>query len=299
MADVKWIKIVTNIFDDEKMLMIESLPSADSIMVVWFKLLCLAGKTNNSGIFIFNDRIPYTDEMLASIFRRDVSVIRLALKTFENFGMIEIINNVITIPNWSKHQTLDAYERQKERDRLKKQKARAEKKALISGKSADKSGDASVDKSGDVPTTEEDIEEERDTEIIEEITAAEPPAPPRSNVPYESIKNIYNEICTAFPKCTAMSDVRKKAIKARFAGGYTIEHFRTVFEKAQASSFLRGANDRNWMATFDWLIKDSNMAKVLGGNYDDRTPQFAANRSAPTSGVDRLLEMMGRGDFDE
>ena len=96
-----------------------------------------------------------------------------------------------------------------------------------------------------------------------------------------------------------MSDARKKAIKARFAGGYTIEHFQTLFEKAQASSFLRGANDRNWMATFDWLIKDSNMAKVLGGNYDDRTPQFAANRSAPTSGVDRLLNMIERGDFDE
>ena len=119
MAEVKWIKIVTNIFDDEKMLMIDSLPSSDSIMVIWFKLLCLAGKTNNSGVFIFNDKIPYTDEMLASIFRRDVNTVRLALKTFEEFGMVEIVDNVITIPNWSKHQTLDAYERQKERDRLK------------------------------------------------------------------------------------------------------------------------------------------------------------------------------------
>lgn len=172
MADVKWIKIVTDIFDDEKMLLIESLPSADSIMVVWFKLLCLAGKTNNSGVFIFNDRIPYTDEMLASIFRRDVNIVRMALKTFETFGMIEIIDNVITIPNWSKHQTLDAYERQKERDRLKKQKARAEKKALISGKSGDKSGDASGDKSGDVPAL--DIEEEGDIE--EENTSLLPGA---------------------------------------------------------------------------------------------------------------------------
>lgn len=181
MADIKWIKIVTDIFDDEKMLLIESLPSADSIIVIWFKLLCLAGKTNNSGVFIFNERIPYTDEMLASIFRRDVNIVRMALKTFENFGMIEIIDKVITIPNWSKHQTLDAYERQKERDRLKKQKARAEKKALISGKSADKSGDVSGDKSGDVPALEEDIEVEEDLE--EEKTslpgAETPPDPPK------------------------------------------------------------------------------------------------------------------------
>lgn len=174
MAEVKWIKIVTNIFDDEKMLMIDSLPSSDSIMVIWFKLLCLAGKTNNSGVFIFNDKIPYTDEMLASIFRRDVNTVRLALKTFEEFGMVEIVDNVITIPNWSKHQTLDAYERQKERDRLKKQKKRAEQKALISAQSGDKSGD----KSGDVPVLEEDIEEDVEEEGYIESTADKPPNTP-------------------------------------------------------------------------------------------------------------------------
>ena len=115
-ATVKWIKVVTDIFDDEKMLLIEGLPGADSIMVIWFKLLCLAGKTNNSGVFIFNDRIPYTDEMLAAIFRRDINLVRMALKTFEDFGMIEIVDNVITIPNWSKHQALDAYEKKKKKE---------------------------------------------------------------------------------------------------------------------------------------------------------------------------------------
>lgn len=170
MASVKWIKIVTDIFDDEKMLLIETMPDADSIIVVWFKLLCLAGKTNNSGVFILNERIPYTDEMLAAIFRRNVNTVRLALKTFQEFGMVEIVDNVITIPNWSKHQTLDAYERQKERDRLKKQKKRAEQKALISGNSGDVSGDMSGDASGDVPLLEEDKdidkEEERDNSSL-------------------------------------------------------------------------------------------------------------------------------------
>jgi hypothetical protein len=84
---------------------------------------------------------------------------------------------------------------------------------------------------------------------------------------------MFNELCPSFPSCVAMSDARKKAIKARFASGYTMEHFRTLFAKAEASSFLKGRNDRNWMASFDWLIKDSSMAKVLGGNFDDRQPQ--------------------------
>ncbi len=113
MSEVKWIKIVTDIFDDEKMLLIESLPSPDSLIVIWFKLLCLAGKNNNNGVFLLNDKIPYTDEMLATIFRRDVNTVRLALNTFEEFGMIEIIEGVITIPNWGKHQSLDMLENKK------------------------------------------------------------------------------------------------------------------------------------------------------------------------------------------
>ena len=104
-SDVKWIKITTDIFADEKVLMIESMPSADSIIVIWFKLLVLAGKQNNSGVFILNNRIAYTDEMLASIFRRDIGLVRMALRTFEQFDMIEIVDDVITLPNWGKHQT--------------------------------------------------------------------------------------------------------------------------------------------------------------------------------------------------
>lgn len=159
MGTVKWIKIVTDIFDDEKMLLIESLPGADSIIVIWFKLLCLAGKNNNSGVFLLNDRIPYTDEMLATIFRKEVNTVRFALKTFDDFGMIELIDNVITIPNWSKHQTLDAYEKRKERDRLYQREKRAKQKLLIT------SAEASTDNSSDVAPLEKEREEEKDIDI--------------------------------------------------------------------------------------------------------------------------------------
>lgn len=133
MADVKWIKIVTDVFDDEKLLLIETLPEADSIIVIWFKLLCLAGKQNNSGVFLMNDKIPYTEKMLATIFRRKESTVQLALKTFENFGMIEIVDGVITIPNWEKHQKLDQLEMAKEQTRKRVAKHRAKQKLLASG----------------------------------------------------------------------------------------------------------------------------------------------------------------------
>lgn len=117
MADVKWIKIVTDIFDDEKILLIESMPDADSIIVIWFKLLCLAGKQNNGGTFVMSNRIAYTDEMLATIFRRPLNTVRLALQVFEDFGMIEVIDGVICIPNWDKHQDLDGLQKIKEQTR--------------------------------------------------------------------------------------------------------------------------------------------------------------------------------------
>lgn len=132
-ADVKWIKIVTDIFDDDKILLIESMPEADAIIVIWFKLLCLAGKQNNSGVFLLNGRIAYTDEMFATIFRRPLNTVRLALKTFEQFGMIEIIEGTVTIPNWEKHQRLDALEASREATKQRVIRYREKQKQLANG----------------------------------------------------------------------------------------------------------------------------------------------------------------------
>ena len=130
MTEVKWIKIVVGIFDDEKIKLIEALPDGDSIIVCWFKLLCLAGQQNNSGVLLLNNRIAYTDEMLSVVFRRPLQTVRLALKTFEEFGMVEIINGAITIPNWEKHQNADRLQELREYNRIAQQKSRAKRKAL-------------------------------------------------------------------------------------------------------------------------------------------------------------------------
>lgn len=93
---------------------------------------------------------------------------------------------------------------------------------------------------------------------------------------YIYIKDAYNEICVSFPRLTVLSDRRKQAIKARLKT-YTIEQFKEVFTKAEASDFLKGKNNRDWQANFDWLMKDTNMAKVLDGNYDNKQRKVGAN----------------------
>lgn len=82
-----------------------------------------------------------------------------------------------------------------------------------------------------------------------------------------TIRELYNSVCGSYPRLVKMSESRKKAIRARLRAGYTVDDFRRLFEMAEASDFLKGRNRRNWSATFDWLIADANMAKVLDGNY--------------------------------
>ena len=119
MADIKWIKITTNIFNDEKIQLIESMPDSDTLLVIWFKLLALAGKSNSGGLVMFNENVPYTIEMLITLFRRKESVISLALQTFEKFQMIELLDNdAILITNWEKHQNIDKMEEIREQTRL-------------------------------------------------------------------------------------------------------------------------------------------------------------------------------------
>lgn len=91
-----------------------------------------------------------------------------------------------------------------------------------------------------------------------------------NNTNYQLIADTYNDTCVSFPKLTKLSDKRKKAIRARFNQGYTVEDFKRLFELAEGSCFLKGGNSRNWQANFDWMISDANMAKVLDGNYADR-----------------------------
>ena len=265
MAEIKWIKIVTDIFDDEKMLLIESLPSADSIIVIWFKLLCLAGKNNNSGVFLFNNSIPYTDEMLATIFRRDVNTVRLALKTFEEFGMVEIINGAVTIPNWDKHQSLDSYEKRKERDRIYQRERREKQKKLALGeKSTDKSSDKSTDKSSDVAPLDKDIDKDIDIDIDNSISK-DILVP----IKLEPIVKKWNSLGLQEVKAINPGTNRYKLLSARVKE-FGIDKILETIESINKSSFLKGQNHRGWAITFDWLIKPNNFVKVMEGNYLDK-----------------------------
>ncbi len=296
MADVKWIKITTDIFDDEKILMIESMPSADSIIVIWLKLLTFAGKQNNDGVFLMSNRIAYTDEMLACIFRRDVKLVRLALKTFEQFGMIEIIENVITIPNWNKHQSLDAYEKKKERDRLYQQERRARQRLLAAG-SYDESSDCQTTPSADIVVSEEDIDEEKDLDRDSKKNSATQPSKADVNAFFESIWELY----PVKKGKASVSDTKRKAL---FKIGYdrmeqAINRYLT--ELKRDASWRKPQNGSTFFNSgyVDYLDENYVPDQVTSGGKKEKLPEWFGKRELDNDDIAAIQRMMAEDQDDD
>ena len=132
-GQVKWVKITTNMFDDEKIRIIESMPESDSILIIWIKLLTLAGKVNANGFIFLTENIPYTDEMLSSLFQRPLNTIRLALETFKRFNMIHYSDsNMLYILNREKHQNIDGLEKIRQQGKQRIERYREKQKEIDS-----------------------------------------------------------------------------------------------------------------------------------------------------------------------
>ena len=254
MADVKWIKITTDIFDDEKILLIESLPDAYSIIVVWFKLLCLAGKQNNSGVFLMG-RIAYTDKMLATIFRMKESTVSLALRTFEEFGMIEVIDGVITIPKWGKHQSLDQLEKKRISQREYMKAYREKQKLLASNDDCKTNGKANC--KANVSRPEEDIEGERELEGDKEDIYSGAAA----NNPPKKVKHKYGEY-----KNVLLTDDELDKLKSEYSD------YADRIERLSSYVASTGKSYKSHYATIrNWARKD--------GQTTVRQPQYSGRQS--------------------
>lgn len=129
MTEIKWIKVSTDIFDDEKMKLIDSLADRDIIFYVWIRLLVQAGKVNDNGLIYLTKDIKFTVEMLSTIFNRTIASVSNALEILSRFNMIEIFDdNIIKIVNWEKHQNIEGMERVRELGKMRARRKRAKDK---------------------------------------------------------------------------------------------------------------------------------------------------------------------------
>lgn len=275
MAEVKWIKIVTDIFDDEKILLIESLPDKYAIICCWFKLLCLAGKQNNGGVFMMNERIPYTEEMLSVIFRMPINTIRLSLETFRQYGMIEIIDGVITIPNWEKHQTLDKIEKTKEQTRKRVAAHRERQKQLVTGCNVTDSVTV-TQCNADRIRIEEDIEEEIEEDIEKNYIADLKSAERQKSKPTRHKYGEYNNVL--------LSDEDFEKLKAEFPSDYEER-----IERLSSYMASTGKSYKNHLATIrNWARKEESKNQQSG--------QFVSKHTKPAESGNVFLRMLKEGE---
>jgi predicted phage replisome organizer len=165
MSDVKWIKVSTNMFDSSrKIKQIEMMPEGDTILVIWLKLLLLAGNINDGGQIYLTPEIPYTEEMLANELRRPLNTVRMALNLFVKFDMIEIVDDILKLSSWEKYQNIEGMEKIREQTRQRVAKCR-ENKRLQAGSVT---GNATVTHGN---ALEEEIEEDKEKEIHSFILA--------------------------------------------------------------------------------------------------------------------------------
>lgn len=272
-----WLKLKEDFFDDDTIEWIEEQPNGEKYSLFYLKLCLKSLKTN--GILIRNVGqmlIPYDVKKLAEATKTDIDTVRVAMELFKNLGLIQILENgeiyLTQLENMVGSETSKA--------QLMRNKRAREKQQLPQNNDGN-------NVTAQLPNcyTEKEKEKEKEKEIEKEI----------ERIDYQKIADMYNEICISFPRLQKLSEGRKKAIAARLHSGYTMEDLKLLFEKAEASTFLKGGNDRNWSATFDWLLKDSNIAKVLDGNYDDKqggAGQAAAAADQKQAGSNPFLRML-------
>jgi predicted phage replisome organizer/uncharacterized phage protein (TIGR02220 family) len=225
MGEVKWIKIVTDIFNNKKIRIIESMPEGDAIIVIWFKLLMLAGNINEGGNVFFTRDIPYTDQMLSTLFNRPVTTVQLALKTFVEFNMIDIFDDIIHVSNWEKYQNVEGMEKIREQTRARVAKHRENKRLQCNV-----TCNATVTDSNAIDI-DKDIDKEKDINIL-------------SSKVEDVVSYLNQKTGKSFRASTKGT---QKHIKARLDEGYSVEDFYSVIdvkcsqwlEDSKMSAYLR------------------------------------------------------------
>lgn len=310
MADINWIKLRVDMFDDEKIKIIQSMPEGDAILVIWIRIIALAGKCNAKGLVLIEDEFPYSDEMLATIFNKPLATVRLALGTFEKFRMIERTEKGIYISNFEKHQNTEGMEKIREQARIRKQREREKKRALleagntpalpetlpenvtdnVTSRVTSRVTEREVTKQNKNKNKNKNIYNISSNEDIVETSEKTSEVPDRKSerLSYDEIMKDFHATCPDLPGIRALNDARKTKIRSLvkeldklkiFPGVEPEKKLHVIFQAAQNSDFLSGRSGKWNGCSFDWLINKTNALKVLEGQYQNKGGVSNAGRT--------------------
>lgn len=251
--DKGWIKLYRKLLDSD---MYKNLNSKQKVIML--TCLLLANHERNKWEFdgevyeVKSGQFITSLEKLKEKCGKDISVqnVRTALLKLEKWGFLTNkstkTGRLITVVNWELYQGNNDEDNKDINKELTKHQQRANK---------------------ELTTNKNDKNDKNDKKYIEDILSSEAD---NTTVPYQEIVNLYNATTKSLPKVKALSDKRRRAIKANWNKHKNIELFKTVFTKAEASDFLSGRSGRWNGCNFDWLINYNNFIKVLEGTYDNK-----------------------------
>lgn len=278
MAEVKWIKITTDMFDNRKIKHLRKLPDGNNIVLIWVMLLTMAGRCNSNGMVFLTQNIPYTPKMLADELDFEENTVKLALQSLEQLEMIVMDNGFFSIPGWEEHQNAEALEKIREQNRIRKQKQREKQKIECV---TEMSRDTSVTNLGSHAT---DIDKEEDKDKDNNIC-----------VPYKEIITYLNEKTGKKLRWDVKSN--QKEIKARFNEGYTLDDFKAVIDKKYHEWGRKPTKEELQRGVKDMRIY-LRPKTLFGSNFDVYLNQEQTEKMPAKPPVSRNLNNFDRREYD-
>lgn len=254
-----WLKLKRDFFTQPKIKKLRRIAGGDTYTIIYLKMMLLS--LENDGVLGFEGIEGTFPEEIALTIDEDPDNVNVAINYLFTQNLIEEIspNNFLMVQavDMTGNETDSAIRMRRLRENRKEVVGKLEKTSRC---------DNDVTASNTLVISCDTDKKKKKEKDIEKDSES------RAQKDYQQIADMYNDTCVSFPHLTKLSDRRRKAIRARLKAGYTLDDFQRLFELAESSEFLKGSNGRNWSATFDWLIQDGNMAKVLDGNYQSREP---------------------------
>ena len=262
-----WLKLQDDFFSSKRIKKLRKIAGGDTYTIIYLKMQLMAMK--NNGVLVHTGLEETFAEELALDLDEEADNVAVTVNYLLSCGLLETEDDTEYFLPYVVMNT------GKEGASAKRVREYRERKALQCN--------AEVTGVKQISNGEKETKKEQETREDSRDTGGKPtPA-------YQQIVDLYHSICKSFTAVRSLSDARKKAIKSRLTT-YTVEDFKKLFEMAEASSFLKG-EDGGWKASFDWLIKEGNMLKVLEGNYVDK-PKKGRNEKLP-SWMETGLDMEG------
>jgi predicted phage replisome organizer len=192
MAEVKWVKITTDMFDNRKIKHLRRLPEGNNIVLIWVMLLTMAGRCNAGGMIFLTENIPYTPKMLADELGFELNIVMLALQYLEQFNMIQTDQGYFTIAGWNEYQNIEGMDKIREQNRLRQKKWYDKQKALPASEEKPNVRTNVTVTQPNATDIDKDIDKEEEKEYMDMGEKSPNPPAPKAK-PAKPVKHKYGE----------------------------------------------------------------------------------------------------------